>query len=323
MTHSPDRLTPEERELASRLARIGPHGEPPAALDARILSAAHAAVAVTPARRRRWPAVLGVAATLALAIGVTWQLRPRPEASPALQEGPPAAEATAPAAMGEAADAAAAMSAADVPGGAGSDQPTAQRAAAPVARPQESAVEPSRTGAPAGPSGDAKAGSQGRGVPLRTMAPPPEEPPAVFDEREEQDVAAPPTFAPAPAPVAMPAPAVVEPPPPAPPPPPAMAAPAPTPVIATDSSRAAEQAARPAAASAGVQAKKATASTAEPGLRDVPIREDASLGPSEWLDRIRLRLAAGDATGARESLALFRRYYPDHALPEDLSPLAQ
>lgn len=93
--------------------------------------------------------------------------------------------------------------------------------------------------------------------------------------------------------------------------------------MATDSARAADQAPRPGAVNTGVQAKKTRAVTAESGLRDVPIREDANLGPSEWLDRIRLRLAAGDATGARESLALFRRYYPDRAIPEDLAPLAQ
>ena len=50
-------LTIEERALAQRLARLGPHGEPSPALDARILAAAHDAVARTQARRqrRRWP----------------------------------------------------------------------------------------------------------------------------------------------------------------------------------------------------------------------------------------------------------------------------
>ena len=105
---SRDPLTPEERELASRLSRIGPHGEPPATLDARILSAAQAALATAPSRQRRWPAVLGVAATLALAVGISWQMRPRPEAVPALEEGPAAApQVTAPHA--DVADAAPAM----------------------------------------------------------------------------------------------------------------------------------------------------------------------------------------------------------------------
>ena len=38
-----DALTPEERALADRLARLGPQGEPSPALDARILAAARGA----------------------------------------------------------------------------------------------------------------------------------------------------------------------------------------------------------------------------------------------------------------------------------------
>src|SRR5690606_8160110 len=40
-----DALTPEERALADRLARLGPQGEPSPALDARILAAAREATA--------------------------------------------------------------------------------------------------------------------------------------------------------------------------------------------------------------------------------------------------------------------------------------
>lgn len=58
-------------------------------------------------------------------------------------------------------------------------------------------------------------------------------------------------------------------------------------------------------------------------LRDVPIEEDARLSATEWLDRIRLRTASDDLTGARASLALFQRYFPDRAIPQDLAPLAQ
>ena len=46
--HEP--LTPEERELAQLTSRLPPHGEPSAALDARILAAAHAAAAPQPVR---------------------------------------------------------------------------------------------------------------------------------------------------------------------------------------------------------------------------------------------------------------------------------
>lgn len=79
---APDPLSPEERELAERLLRLGPHDGPSPALDAKILAAAHAAVAQTPRARSktRWPAWIGVAASLTLAIGVAWQLRPMDKA---------------------------------------------------------------------------------------------------------------------------------------------------------------------------------------------------------------------------------------------------
>jgi hypothetical protein len=94
-THDDNALTPEERALAQRLARLGAQAEPSAALDARILAAAHAAASAPPAdampmRRRsdrrqmrrpaRWPTVFGFAASLALAFGIAWQLRPVPPA---------------------------------------------------------------------------------------------------------------------------------------------------------------------------------------------------------------------------------------------------
>lgn len=74
----PEPLDSEERLLADQLARLGPHGEPSSALDARILAAAHDAVAARPAARRkpRWPVAMGLAASALLAVGIAWQLRP-------------------------------------------------------------------------------------------------------------------------------------------------------------------------------------------------------------------------------------------------------
>jgi hypothetical protein len=92
MPHEP--LTPEERALAQSLSRLGPHGGPSADLDARILGAARAAVQSTPSQnvavppvRRRWPLGMGVAASLLLAAGIAWQLRPMHEV-PVASEAP-------------------------------------------------------------------------------------------------------------------------------------------------------------------------------------------------------------------------------------------
>lgn len=86
MSMPPEPLTPEERALAQSLSRLGPHGGPSPELDARILGAARAAVPSTAAKggqvpptRRRWPLGMGVAASVLLAAGIAWQLRPTHE----------------------------------------------------------------------------------------------------------------------------------------------------------------------------------------------------------------------------------------------------
>ncbi|WP_312766752.1 hypothetical protein [Pseudoxanthomonas mexicana] len=107
--HEP--LTPEERTLAQSLSRLGPHGGPSPGLDARILAAARAAVQEAPAPggqvpppRRRWPLGLGVAASVLLAAGVAWQLRPAYEV-PVASEVPAAAPVRAPAVVMDSAEA--------------------------------------------------------------------------------------------------------------------------------------------------------------------------------------------------------------------------
>ena len=86
-TPAPLDQTPEERALAQRLARVGPHGEPSPQIDARVLAAARAALDAPLVSRhhrsRRWPVALGVAASLVLAVGVAWRLRPLPPGSTA------------------------------------------------------------------------------------------------------------------------------------------------------------------------------------------------------------------------------------------------
>src|SRR5690606_24466103 len=94
MSRDQDPLSPEERALADAMARAAPRRAPPPHIDAAVLASARAALAqdrqdAPRARRarRRWPAALGVAASLALAVGIAWQLRPGPDAElPAIAE---------------------------------------------------------------------------------------------------------------------------------------------------------------------------------------------------------------------------------------------
>lgn len=83
-------LDPGERALAAQLPRLHGRGEPDPALDARILAAARTAVAPRPVLRPRlrWIAPMAVAASLSLAVGLAWRLRPppAPEASPPMAE---------------------------------------------------------------------------------------------------------------------------------------------------------------------------------------------------------------------------------------------
>ncbi|MDO5611492.1 MAG: hypothetical protein Q4G62_12115 [Pseudomonadota bacterium] len=81
--HERPPLDAEERQLAAQLSRIAPRGEPSAQLDARILAMAergiaghHAASAPARRRRPRWPAWLGVAASLTAVAGLIWQVHP-------------------------------------------------------------------------------------------------------------------------------------------------------------------------------------------------------------------------------------------------------
>ena len=89
MTRLPrEPLDADERALAAQLPRLHGRIEPDAALDSRILAAAHAAVSSprqVPKRRRGWIVPLTAAASVSLAVGLAWQLQPppAPQASPA------------------------------------------------------------------------------------------------------------------------------------------------------------------------------------------------------------------------------------------------
>lgn len=290
-THSglPEPLTPEERALAAQLAQLGPHGMPAPALDARIIAAARAVGdAQTRSPHGRWPALLGLAATLAIAVGVTWQMQPggvkmAPDDG-AARERAPAVATQAPA---------------------GTAEPTAAPAAKqqPLARNEEAAAMPTPGPAAAEPD-QAAAAAPGRATAAASAAPAPP-PPA---QPQPPLVAAPPASPPAPL-IGQPAIEAAA---------PARAPPEPT-------VRRMESHAESMPASAPMEramADTGAAAIAGGDLAAVPVARDGELEPEDWIERIRQRRDAGDLAGARDSLALLRRAHPQTVLPDDLHELA-
>lgn len=166
-------LDTAERELAERLARLGPHGEPPVAVDSRILAAAHAATNATPRRTRRLPLALGVAASLALALGLAWQLR-------TLLDPPPPAESDsmdmAAAQVDGSKAAAPATEPAEERAAAGDDAPEA-RPAARVAGPDRAQAVAAEPAAPPPPSAQATVKPEAFPSPAAPRPPQPAPPP--------------------------------------------------------------------------------------------------------------------------------------------------
>jgi hypothetical protein len=317
-------LSPEERALAERLSRLGPHDGPSPALDAKILAAAHAAVAASTPRRRRWLALsavpgsvitgVGMAAALVLVVGVVWQMRPSgPAPQPAREEG---------ANMG--------YVSAEI----------LRRPQAQVAPPPPPPAEPARELRPALARRAAPAGAA-------PPAPAPADDTYYMDEavathapaltQEAADAAA---VAAAPAPPASPSPS-------------AFSAPAESERFSAAAAgserreaasiRQQAQAKRQASQREAMAVVKApvdvdeveltaariqeappagTAAAYAAPVASVPVDEDARLPPSQWLQRIRERRDAGDLDGARASLARFKQDHPRERVPRDLRKLA-
>lgn len=283
-------VTAEERALAERLARLGPHAEPAPALDARVLAAAHAAARAPAARRvsmrRRWPAVLGLAASLVLAVGLAWRLRPQE-----VSTSPPQRETVAgsPAAAGAATPANAAAPAKPAPPNepAIGDGDLVAHASPEEAKPPAAAKASTRTApaveaAPDTPVVDSPA--------LMTSPPPPAPPPPPQVERDAQaSHAAAPAF----------------------PTPPAASA-------AQDSGLdSSANEASEANASSGLREGDEPSDEVPPATAESPAVRDA------WLQRIHDLIDTGDIAGARASLREFERRYPDYPLPEDLRALGR
>ena len=305
MNTDPRALTPEERELAQRLARLGSNGGPGPSpdLDARILAAAHDAVARAPARRaqQRWPVALGIAASLALAIGVAWQLRPLPDTSAAYQSEMPARMVS------------------EVPPDVAGDAAATASAAAPAesAATQQTAVADIPSPAPplpppaAGPEPPKPAAR----IAARPAPPAPEaavvQPDIVFDTAApvlNRETAAAKAAANTQSQTPPAAPTAAE----------RQTAPAPASNAAATALPETDTLDR--LQSAGT---RDAVESDEPGA-DVPPATMASPEARDaWLARIRELVAAGRVDAARASLREFTHRYPDFQLPADLRALAQ
>jgi len=284
-------LDPDERALAERLARLGPHGEPPGAIDARILAAAHAATNATPRRTRRLPLALGAAASLVLALGLAWQLR-------TLLDPPPPSE-----------SASADMAAPQV---------DRSKAAAPATEPAQERAAAGDDAAEARPDARVAGPDRAQEVAAEPAAPPPPNAQATVKPEAFPSPAAP--FPPQPSP-----------PPPAPPPPApaartaAPAAPAPSADTAATEAAAAGTRGRAAESRRHLEPRRDAApqamqesAAADDGL--VARETEAHLRQAQ-LARIRELRDAGHIAQARDELDAFLARWPGYPLPDDLQPL--
>lgn len=305
MTRLPrEPLDADERALATHLPRLHGRDEPDAALDARILAAAHAALSPAPLskRRRSWIVPLTAAASVSLAVGLAWQLQP--PAGP--QVTPASAEVAAQGAAGENDQGVMQSIGAPPPPSANVVESKPLPMASPArqqALPMGDDAPVAREVAPAEPAAEPRA--------TAPMFVPP--PPASMTDAMPVEVAAPP-----PAPPAPPAPVTTQ---------GAMAR-----STAADAGASAVGAAMPAQAKRIRQNEAEAAATLDtvtseefakaideedvpPATMDAPAARDA------WLRRIVELQQQGRIDDAKASLAEFRRRYPDAVLPPELRKL--
>lgn len=276
-----DALDETERELA-RVLRALPGGDPPAALDQKILRAAANAAASSRRPRSRWLASVGSlwgiggAAAAVLALGVTWQMIDPTR--------PGSAERTAPvpaAALSE--DSAVTVdlgSAADTPAGKPSEfatqpqvAPTAPAQVRPAVRERAASVAPASEPAPA---------AMAAAPPVPPLAPAP-----FGEDRATSDRAS-----------AAPRPASVE----------------------AAKAQAAEQSGLLDAQESFARDRVARNQAGAAMAKAAPTDADA-IPPTAWLASVRRLRNQGRPDEARESLRLFRQAYPKYAIPADLAPL--
>ncbi|MDO5505516.1 MAG: hypothetical protein Q4F49_04380 [Pseudoxanthomonas suwonensis] len=348
-TQSP--LDPTERALADRLA-ADRTPQPSAALDARILAAARAAAGGSqgststgqrPRARTRWPLWSGVAASIALALGIAWQLRPLPGEQQPYDERPPAVNGTPAVAASDATPQEPALSA--TPGESTTTPEAAEvpplrsvtrQTARPEARPP---AIPASTPPPVVLDDDEAVASDAVVLPPAPPVPAARVPAASSAATETAEHATSDDPGRPERKATEPMSSASHPPPPPPPAPvtspsaPVPAAP-PTSAPTTRAGAALPTAARSAAAVQRAPDKTTTDDAATPSERtafdgwtreqinaDPPATVDDVAVQLAWLQRVRELMTKGRTHEARSSLAEFVRRYPHTRVPEDLKPL--
>jgi hypothetical protein len=297
-TDNAEPLDPNERELA-RVLRALPGGEPPAALDARILKAASDAVAVPAPRRKRalWAAGgstgalwgIGSAAAAVLAIGIAWQVNTPPDSGIPVPR-------TLPTAADEAADEATTVDFVPMP-----------------EREYDNSGPP-----PPPPPAEAQRRSDVQAAPQREQAKPSAPAPAMepyIDEHVESRQAAKSErgadvdFAASPPPATAPAPAASD--------------AASAGMLARDRAETAGAAAEASEQLDAIVVSGTRIQKEAPADARARVFNDRLLEPDPWLARIRERWTEGDHDGARASLRLYVERHPDRSIPTDLRPLLE
>lgn len=289
-----DILTPDERAVAARLAVLGGAHGPSPALDARILAAARASVAVpaapaqvgrSPRRMRRWPGALGVAASLVIAVGLAWQLGSVFQLPPLLHhdvrvEAPAASAAASASASEDALSPDVLARAQSVPRAGVAPPADPARSPPPAARAEMRRSSPSIA--------ERRAPVPGRAASARV------EPPREFVDEALANAKV--ASAPAPMPAAAPA----------------------------------ASAAMDAASAAAPEADRTTVTGSRLRQRSAPATaagadagaDDSGLGVVAWIRHIRNLRDAGHPDAARASLQRFMAAHPGMRIPRDLQPLS-
>lgn len=293
---SSERQPPDDRELEDFFAGRHPVGRAyreasendaaPTELDAAILAAARESVRTRIVRRLRWVQPVALAATLVLGLSVLMNVWRDPQTRERIV---PAAPVAPKQVTGE--------SVVEM-----QSEPSADAAAkpAPSATPEKKKSEPPPTPAEPPPA----------------AAPPPPPPAASGAATERQQPSFYPLIEPAPGRETSPAMA-----------PPAASASAPS-AAERDATHEAESRLRADDAQKQRRMEEALPQAAPRAAAPEPDSADRlgssaeaqeSTSVEQWIERVRAELARGDESAARDSLAAFRRAYPDTPLPEDLT----